>query len=178
LTTIEQGKKQLIASMDAGQDKIAQLLMQMVHGKEPPNHGWNNGDSGYHGGEWYHAKSNHKAYTEGQSLFGGTNERVPGSSRVMPRPYAQLHDAHFQVCLEVEDNFEEYATLSTGFRRQVTLSKYCGIKYRGRSREFHRGNNELGRKVGKMEIFPFYGTTKSSTKAWVHKLDGYLQLNP
>jgi hypothetical protein len=84
--------------------------------------------------------------------------------------------------MEVEDNFEEYAreyaALSIGFRRQVTLSEYCGIKYRGRPREFHRGNSDLGRKAGKMEIPPFDGAAKSSAKAWVQKLDAYLQLNP
>jgi len=84
--------------------------------------------------------------------------------------------------MQVEVNFEEYAreyaALSASFRRQVTLSEYCGIKYRGRPREFHRGNNDLGHKARKMEIFPFDGTTKSSAKAWVQKLDAYLQLNP
>jgi hypothetical protein len=29
-----------------------------------------------------------------------------------------------------------------------------------------------------MEIPPFDGTTKLSAKAWVQKLDAYLQLNP
>jgi hypothetical protein len=61
----------------------------------------------------------------------------------------------------VEDNFEEYereyAALSAGFRRQVTLEEYCGIKYRGRPRDSHRGNNDLGRKAGKMEIPPLMG---------------------
>jgi hypothetical protein len=42
--------------------------------------------------------------------------------------------------MEIEDNFEEYereyATLSAGFRRQVSLGEYCGIKYRGRPRDF------------------------------------------
>jgi len=47
LTAIELGQKQLIASVDAGQEKIAQLLMQIVHGKEPPNYGGNNGATGY-----------------------------------------------------------------------------------------------------------------------------------
>jgi hypothetical protein len=160
----------------------------MVHGKEPPNYGGNNGASGSHGGERYHAKSNHRAYTEGQSLFGGANNRVPGSSRVMPTPYmpsfmdTQQKYAHIQGNMEVENNFEEhereYAALSAGFKRQVTLSEYYGIKYRGRPREFHKGNHELGHKVGKMDILPFDGKTKSSTKTWVYKLDSYLQLNP
>jgi hypothetical protein len=69
--------------------------------------------------------------------------------------------------MEVEDNFEEYAILSAGFRRQVTLSEYCGIKYRGKPMEFHRGNFDLGRKAGKMGISPFDGLAKSSAKAWV-----------
>jgi hypothetical protein len=84
--------------------------------------------------------------------------------------------------VEVEDNFEEYerehAALSAGFRRQVSLGEYCGIKYRGRPRDFHRGNNDLGHKVGKMEIPTFDGSSKDSAKAWVQKLDAYLQLNP
>jgi len=64
--------------------------------------------------------------------------------------------------------------LSAGFRRQVSLVEYCGIKYRGRPIEFNKGNNDLGCKAGKMEIPPFDGETKYSTKAWVHKLDAYL----
>jgi hypothetical protein len=53
----------------------------------------------------------------------------------------------------IEDNFDqyerEYAALSASFRRHVTLSEYCGIKFRGRPREFHRGNYDLGRKARK-----------------------------
>jgi hypothetical protein len=63
--------------------------------------------------------------------------------------------------------------LSAGFRRQVSLGEYCGIKYRGRPRDFHRGNNDLGCKAGKMEIPTFDGAAKSSAKAWVQKLDAY-----
>jgi hypothetical protein len=84
---------------------------------------------------------------EGQSLFGGANNRVPGSSRVTPRPYmpsfldTQQQDAHVPGRMEIEDNFEdyerEYAALSAGFRRQVSLAEYCDIKYRGRPRDFH-----------------------------------------
>jgi hypothetical protein len=56
--------------------------------------------------------------------------------------------------------------------------QHCGIKYRGRPRDFHRGNSDLGRKEGKMEIPSFDGAAKSFAKAWVQKLDAYLQLNP
>jgi hypothetical protein len=41
-------------------------------------------------------------------------------------------------------------------------------------REFHRGNNDLGCKAGKMEI----PIVDGETKAGVQKLDAYLQLNP
>jgi hypothetical protein len=109
----------------------------------------------------------------------------PTHSRATPRPYmptfleAQQQDNYFP---EVEDNFEEYAreyaTLSAGFRRQVTLDQYCGIKYRGRPRSYHRGNNELEHRAGKMEIPTFDGSSRSTAQAWVQKLDAYLQLNP
>jgi hypothetical protein len=83
---------------------------------------------------------------------------------------------------EVEDNFEEYAreyaTLSAGFKRQVTLDQYCGIKYRGRPRNYQRRNHELERRAGKMEIPTFDGSSRSTVQAWVQKLDAYLQLNP
>jgi hypothetical protein len=64
------------------------------------------------------------------------------------------------------------------FMRHVTLLEYCGIKFRGRPREFHRGDYDLGCMARKMEIPPFDGTTKLFAKAWVQKLDAYLQLNP
>jgi hypothetical protein len=83
---------------------------------------------------------------------------------------------------EIEDNFEEYAreyeSLSAGFRRQVTLDQYCGIKFRGKPKQYHRNNNELEHKAGKMEIPYFDGSSKVTAQAWVQKLDTYLQLNP
>jgi hypothetical protein len=106
---------------------ITQLLIQIVHGKELPNYGGTNGASGSHGGERYHAESNHKTYTKGQILFGGENNRVPWSSRFTPRPYIlsfpdeKPQDGHILRRMEVEYNFEEYereyATLSAGFMR-------------------------------------------------------------
>jgi hypothetical protein len=68
--------------------------------------------------------------------------------------------------------------LSARFRRRISLREYCGIKYRGRPRDFHRGNNNLGHKAGKMEIPTFDESSKASTRVWVRKLDSYLQLNP
>jgi hypothetical protein len=110
------------------------------------------------------------------------------SSRITLRPYmpcflnTQQQDANTPGHVEVEDNFEEYereyASLSAGFKRQVSLGEYCGIKYRGMPRYFHRGNNELGRKAGEMEIPTFDRSAKTFARAWVQKFDAYLQLNP
>jgi hypothetical protein len=110
---------------------------------------------------------------------------VPINNRATPRPYmptfleAQQQDNYFP---KVEDNFEEYAReyvgLSVGFRRQVTLDQYCGIKYRGKPRSYHKDNNELECRVGKMEITTFDGSARTIAQAWVQKLDAYLQLNP
>jgi hypothetical protein len=44
--------------------------------------------------------------------------------------------------------------------------------------EFHKGNYDLGCRERKIEIPPFDGTSKLSAKAWMQKLDAYLQLNP
>jgi hypothetical protein len=175
LTTIEQGHEHLVTTLDARHDRIAHLLMQMVHGMEPQNNEGKNGASGSQGRERYHTETSHMAHTEGKSLFWGDKNRVPGNNRVTPRPYmpsfldAQQHDAHVLGHMEVEDNFEEYerecVALSAGFRRHASLGEYCGIKYRGRPREFHRGNNDLGHKAGKMGIPPFDGTNKSYAKS-------------
>jgi hypothetical protein len=67
--------------------------------------------------------------------------------------------------------------LSAGFRRQVTLDQYCGIKFRGKPKQYHRNNNELERRAGKMEILYVDGSSKVIAQAWVQKLDTYLQLN-
>jgi hypothetical protein len=72
----------------------------------------------------------------------------------------------------------EYVALSAGFRRQGTLDQYCGIKFRGRPKNYHKNNNELERRAGKMESPYFDGSSRITLQAWVQKLDSYLQLNP
>jgi len=83
---------------------------------------------------------------------------------------------------EIKDNFEqytrEYNSLSVGFERQVTLDQYCGIKFRGKPKQYHRHNYELECRASKMEIPYFDGSSNVTAQAWVQKLDTYLQLNP
>jgi hypothetical protein len=59
----------------------------MVHNREPHNNEVNNGASGSHGGERYHAKTSYRDETKGKILFGGATNRIPVSSRITPMPY-------------------------------------------------------------------------------------------
>jgi hypothetical protein len=62
----------------------------------------------------------------------------------------------------------------------MSLQEFCTIKYRNRPRDFSRGaqqNIDFIRKVGKLTIPSFDGSTKCSSRAWVQKLDTYFQLN-
>ena len=59
------------------------------------------------------------------------------------------------------------------------LQDYCNIKYRNMPREVNRGqqNIDLMRKIGKLTIPSFDGSSKSTARAWVQKSDTYFQLN-
>jgi hypothetical protein len=72
----------------------------------------------------------------------------------------------------------EYYELDLGIQRQMSLDQYCQLKFRNKSKLNHRSNYELERRMGKIEIPYFDGTTKMTAQAWVQKLDTYLQLNP
>jgi hypothetical protein len=80
--------------------------------------------------------------------------------------------------------FQEYMALGEEFQAAMSLHDYCNIKYRNRPREGHRGapgqqqNADLRRKVGKLSIPSYDGSSRCSARSWVQKLDTYLQLNP
>jgi hypothetical protein len=72
--------------------------------------------------------------------------------------------------------------LGPEFHTYMSLLDYCSIRYRNRPREAHRGNGETQnmdfiKKVGKLNIPTFDGSSRCSTQAWVQKLDTYLKLN-
>jgi hypothetical protein len=56
----------------------------------------------------------------------------------------------------------------------MILDLYCGIKFRGKPKNYYRNNNELESMKGKMEIPYFDGYSKVTMQAWVQKLDTYL----
>jgi hypothetical protein len=151
----------------------------MTHGGKGQEIYANKEASGSHGGSRPHQEQNFHYHTEGQS-FGGAS-KGPTHSRATPRPYLPTFlDSHPQHnhYNDIEDNFEEYAreyeSLGAGFRRQVTLDQYCWIKFRGKPKHYHKNNNELERRAGKMEISYFDGSPKVIVQAWVQKLDTYL----
>jgi hypothetical protein len=57
----------------------------------------------------------------------------------------------------------EYQTLGEEFQEAMSLQDFCTIKYRNRPRDFNMGQQswELQRKVGKLSIPYFDGSSKS-----------------
>jgi hypothetical protein len=79
-----------------------------------------------------------------------------------------------------------YASLGHDFQQDMTLVKYCGLRLRNRPREPQRGgqqqqqqghNLDFIRKVGKITIPSFDGSSRCTARAWVQKLDTYYKLN-
>jgi hypothetical protein len=135
--------------------------MQMNHGGKGPEIYANREASGSHGGTRQHEEHIPHYHTEGQS-FGGGAPQGHTYSRTTARPYLpSLLDNQTQPNYqdEIEDNFDqyvrEYNSLSTGVQRQITLDQYCGFKFRGKPKPYHRNNYELEHRAGKMEI-PYF----------------------
>jgi hypothetical protein len=78
--------KETLERINANQEKIASLLLQMTHGGNGPRNYANKEASGSHGvTRHYHDQDIHY-HAEGQS-FGRGSSRGASQSRVTPRPY-------------------------------------------------------------------------------------------
>jgi hypothetical protein len=128
------------------------------------------------------SRTNHKPYV---SVFTDEPLGQHSGSRANPRPYMPTftneQEHHEQVeyfVAQLARSTREYYNLDMKVQRQMTLEKYCQLKFRNQPRMNHRGIFEFERRVGKIEIPYFDGTTKMTTQAWVQKLDTYPQLNP
>jgi hypothetical protein len=120
--------------------------------------------------------------------FRGTHSHSHIASRTTPWPYiptfleARPRDTNSLGYGGIEEEWEDleraYNSLSEGFRRHVSLGEYFHLMQKRKSKGHYRGDNELGHKVGRMEIPHFDGSNKISAKAWVQKMDAFLQLNP
>jgi hypothetical protein len=165
--------KETLNRINSNQENIVQLLLHMTHGGNDPRSYVNKESSGSMGGTRYYQEQDPHYHAEGQSLGGGTS-RGPTHSRENPRPYmptfldGQPQGNHFNESkYHFEEYSREYEALSAGFRRHVTLDQYCGIKFRGQPINYHRNNNVLERREGKMEIPYFDGSPKVSVQTWV-----------
>jgi hypothetical protein len=78
-----------------------------------------------------------------------------------------------------QDYLREYQALGDEFQAAMSLQNFCTIKYKNRPRDHNRGqqNKDLAQKLGKLSIPSFDGSNRSTTRAWVQKLDTYFQLN-
>jgi hypothetical protein len=99
-----------------------------------------------------------------------------------PPPIAQRPPTHVE---DIAEYRREYASLGRDFHQDMTLVEYCGLRLRNRPRELQRGgpqqqqghNMDFIRKVGKLTIPSFDGSSKCTARAWVQKLDAYYKLN-
>jgi hypothetical protein len=97
-------------------------------------------------------------------------------------PIAQRPPTHAD---DIAEYRREYAALGHDFHQDMTLVEYCGLRLRNRPREPQRGgpqqqqghNLDFIRKVGKLTIPSFDGSSKYTARAWVQKLDTYYKLN-
>jgi hypothetical protein len=148
------------------QERITQLLMKMNQGGKGLEIYANKEASGSHV-ETRHQQENIPHYHNEGYKYGGGAPLGQTHSRTTPRPYLpSFLDNQTQPDYqdEIEENFAQYAreynSLSAGIQRKITLEKYCGIKFRGKPKPYHRNNYELECRVGKMEISYFDGSFK------------------
>jgi hypothetical protein len=92
----------------------------------------------------------------------------PGQGQVVPQdPFGEYR--------------RDYLALGLEFHTDMSLLDYCSIKYRNRPQEAPRGNGQTHnmdfiKKVGKLNIPTFDGSSRCSAQAWVQKLDTYFKL--
>jgi hypothetical protein len=101
---------------------------------------------------------------------------------VAPPPITQRPPTHAD---DIAEYRREYASLGHEFHQDMTLVEYCGLRLRNRNKELQRGgpqqkqghNLDFIRKVGKLTIPSFDGSSKYTARDWVQKLEKYYKLN-
>jgi hypothetical protein len=135
----------------------------------------------------YNEESIHRGQMEEHRSNEGLSILSHTLNKTTPRPYmptflnTQRREANALDSESLGEEWEieerEYNTMSTGFRRQVSMGEYFHLNMKRRSKEHYRGTNELGRKDGKMEPPTFDGSNHLPVTTWVQNMDAYLQLN-
>jgi hypothetical protein len=111
-------------------------------------------------------------------LFPSFQRETPVAAQI---PIAQRPPTHAE---DIAKYRREYAALGHDFHRDMTLVEYCGLRLKNHPREPQRGgqqrqghNIDFIRKVGKLTIPSFDGSSKCTARAWAQKLDTYYKLN-
>jgi hypothetical protein len=178
---------QVISDMLASQRTMSQSLAQVADrlarmdtpGTQGPHAAQGNS------GEGSRHQSPTRTYTSAsripRPLFPSFQRAVPVAPQV---PIAQRPATHAEDMVEYR---REYAAMDRDFQRDMTLVEYCGLTLRNRPRDPQRGgqqqqqqqghNLDFIRKVGKLTIPSFDGSSRCTARAWVQKLDTYYKLN-
>ena len=73
--------------------------------------------------------------------------------------------------------FAEYQAFGPAFMDSLTFRDYLQVQYGIRSRDHHQGHRHH-RAASRFHLPTFDGSSNSSAKSWVEKLDIYFQFNP
>jgi hypothetical protein len=134
--------RETLERVNSIQENIAQVLLQMTHVGKGQKIYVNKEANGSHGETRPYQEQIFHYHAEG-NIFGRDSKGLT-HIRTTPRPYIPTfldnqpqHNHHD----EIDDNFEQYAreydSLSEGFKIQVTLNQYCGIKFMGKTKQYH-----------------------------------------
>jgi hypothetical protein len=176
---------QVISDMLASQRTMPQSLAQVadrlarvgIPGTQTPHATQENSRAGSR------LQSPTRTYTSGSRI---PRPLFPSFQRVPPVA-AQMSIAQRPPTYteDIAEYRREYAALGRDFHRDMTLVEYCGLGLRNRPKEPERGgsqhqqrhNIDFIRKIGKLTVPYFDGSSKYTTRAWVQKLDIYYKLN-
>jgi hypothetical protein len=175
---------QILEGLSVGQQQLAQLLTQLISiNQKNQNHGSNNGVGGSNVNNENNGEGNHPEIPTPNHNRIHVQVGAKTNNKTIPRPLMpkllgnqQTKNQGQQVLGETfQDYLREYRALGDDFHASMLLQDLCTIKYRNRPRDHNRGqqNKDLAWNLGKLSIWSFNGSSKSTTRAWAHKLDTY-----
>ena len=175
---------QVISDMLASQRTISQSLAQVaerlamvdIPGTQAPHAAQGNSGAGSR------PQTPTRTYTSSSRIprpWFPSFQRAPATTTQQPLAHRLPTQAE-----DIAEYRREYAALGHDFHQDVTLVEYCELRLKNRPREPQRGgqqqqghNIDFIRKVGKLTIPSFDGSSKCTARAWVQKLDTYYKLN-
>jgi hypothetical protein len=180
--TFMQVLNNLVVSQQAMTQSLAQMADRLATGSTPGTQAPHAAQGNSGAGNRPHSPT--RTYTSSsripRPLFPSFQRAPPTATQ---QPIAQRQPTQAEDIVEYR---REYAALGPDFHQDMTLVEYCGLRLRNRPRDTQRGgqqqqqqghNIDFIRKVGKLTIPSFDGSSKCTARAWVQKLDTYYKLN-